>query len=177
MTLSPLLTERKTRPSVITAERNHSSMRTLTSAGIGHGADAAALAFKVRDHPPTFALLQLIDGERDHFPTPQPTGDQQRQDGAIALAFPGRVGWRMQEIVDLVFQQPVPCPHPTPLDALRSFNRGGDGWVEAAIVGEFAGQLTNSREPKIDGRGGEAAVEQRCPILLDQGCRFEEYTS
>lgn len=90
------------------------------------GPDAAAFAVEVGDDPTAFALLQLIEGQRNDLASSQPTGDQQRQDGTIALAFPGGRGRRLQQFIDLTCQKPVRCPDSTALETLRTLDRGGN---------------------------------------------------
>ncbi|WP_114205906.1 hypothetical protein [Acidisarcina polymorpha] len=43
----------------------------------------------------------------------------------------------------------------------------GRDWIEQLIVGHLAGELTEWREPEVDGRSRKPLVEECGPVLLD----------
>ena len=92
-----------------------------------------------------------VDFEAHELGAAQPAGDQKRQDGAVALAFQSRGIGRIQELVGLLFQKPVPCPHTLLLHPLGPLDRAGDAGIEQAVVGHLARQLAQRRQPQVQG--------------------------
>lgn len=96
-----------------------------------NGPDVAALTCQIRNDPPAFALLQLVDGQRNDLAAPQTAGNEQCQDSSIALAFTSGRRGRLQELVDLGLEKPVPCSDTASLDPFCPLDRRSDGRVES----------------------------------------------
>jgi len=73
-------------PSEIFAAWVHASILTLIAAGTVTVRRRFPLSHEIRNNPPSFALLDLVDFEADELGAAQPAGDQKRPDGAVALA-------------------------------------------------------------------------------------------
>lgn len=84
----------------------------LDTHGDDHGADAAAFAAKVGDDPAVLAQLNVCNGERGKFPSPQGAADQEGKNGVVALPLRGGPVGDGQQLAacSLVSQSPAGSP-------------------------------------------------------------------
>jgi hypothetical protein len=158
------------RPVVIPAALSQASIRVLTPRRHGHGPYPVPLAGQVRQHPPSLALLEICDLDAEELRAAQAAAEEHGQDGPVALAGQGLRVRRIQQMVGLVLQQPVPYPGSLPLYSRNPFDRRRRRRVEHLVVGHLPGQLPDRRKPQVDGGRGETVRQERRPVLLLSRC-------
>src|SRR5262245_8936772 len=76
----------------------------------------------------------------------------------IAFALQGVTIGHMQQLLRLIFRQPVTHTGTVLLRALHSSNGARHLGIEQAVVRGFAGQLAQCGERQVDAAGGQAAA-------------------
>jgi hypothetical protein len=119
------------------------------------------LAAQVGDDQPAIALLDVRYLEAGGFRAPQRAAEEQRQDGAIALAFErGRIR-QVDELLGLLAGQPVPCPGAALFGAWHLTDADGDLRSEHSGERRFPRQFPDRGQALVNGQGAVPGVQAR----------------
>jgi hypothetical protein len=111
----------------------------------------ASLSDQINDRPVLFALLKVIQSQRYGFVPPQPAGEQQCQQCAVAFSFQSLMVGCLPKNMTLLRCEPVPETHAQLLDAFHPANASGGIGTEQTAVGSFVCESAYRAKAQIDG--------------------------
>src|SRR5450759_3953866 len=127
-------------------------------------ADVLSFADEIGDNPMFLPNLEVLSSKADKFGPPESASDQQRQDGAVALAAGGFQGRSLQQCSRLIDSQPIANPDAQALRAFDTPDTRRQFGAQEAGVGGFVSKSSHCGQAHVDCGGSETVLFQEEPV-------------
>jgi hypothetical protein len=127
-------------------------------------ADMLSFADEIGDNPMFLPNLEVLSSQTDRFGPPESASNQQRQDGAVALAAGGFQGRRLQQCSRLIDSQPSANPDAQALRAFDTPDTRSQFGAQEAGVGGFVSKSPHRGQAHVNCGGSEIVLFQEEPV-------------